>query len=350
MKFTIFALLFFLNITSGFAQALQRPDPSAVKIPDSINVFYKELFKTLKRGYLDRKHVDWQTLERDTYAKLISYQVFSASLQEITGVLDYIKADHAQVYHAGVKYTATRKVVSKQLYSDEWKAEFERKPVFEVKMLDGKYAYVLLPRIIAFDGSAESLRKIAQPLYDEVAKFKNNDQVKGWIIDLRFNTGGNVAPMLLALYDLLGDNVVWTELNENKKIVGKYKLNQGSYIYHSKAIASIQPDGRLIDKDKVALITGPFTASSGEVTALAFKGRKNTIFIGDDTAGYTTANTNWPLPYNSFIALTIGYDGDRGGHYYSRITPDIVISRKDNFKDLLSDENVQEAIRFIDAK
>ena len=103
--------------------------------------------------------------------------------------------------------------------------------------------------------------------------------MEGWILDLRFNTGGNSAPMLLALYDFLGDTVIWGELNEHKKLVGKYKLVKGNYIHKSQTIASIIPNGELLDKVKVALITGMFTGSSGEVTALAFKGRQKTILL-----------------------------------------------------------------------
>ncbi|MCX2429629.1 hypothetical protein [Pedobacter sp. GR22-10] len=37
------------------------------------------------------------------------------------------------------------------------------------------------------------------------------------------------------------------------------------------------PSGILLDQERVALITGIFTGSSGEVTALAFRGMPNTI-------------------------------------------------------------------------
>ena len=124
---------------------------------------------------------------------------------------------------------------------------------------------------------------------------------------------------------------------------------KGKYIHKSKTIASIIPNRELLDKVKVALITGMFTGSSGEVTALAFKGRQKTIFIGEKTAGYTTSNVTYPFTISSIIALTTGYDSDRNGNYHQYITPDIVASKKDNFEDLMSDANVREAIKFITA-
>ncbi|MDQ1142707.1 S41 family peptidase [Pedobacter agri] len=228
--------------------------------------------------------------------------------------------------------------------------KYDSKLSFEVKVIDDKFGYVMIPGMVFSDNSAENISKIAQPLYDRIPKIKSSHKLEGWIIDLRLNTGGNSAPMLLALYDLLGNNEIWGELDENKKSVRKFKLVDGSYIQKSQTIAAITPSGRLLDQERVAVITGMFTGSSDEVTALAFKGRENTIFIGGNTAGYTTGNVTWPLPFRSLIALTTGYDSDRDGNYYPYIVPDIVIAKQDNFENLLSDANIQEAVKFIESE
>lgn len=121
-------------------------------------------------------------------------------------------------------------------------------------------------------------------------------------------------------------------------------------IQQSKTISYINSTGKLLDQTKVAVVTGIFTASSGEVTALAFKGRPNTIFIGETTYGATTSNISWPLPFGITCALTSSYDSDRNGNYYHQIIPDIKISKQDNFDDLLLDKNILEAIKFINNK
>lgn len=71
MKVRIFALILSLGVISGFSRAAPLTTGQSVsKIPDSVNVFYGELFKALKRGYLHRKSLDWKTIERETYIKL----------------------------------------------------------------------------------------------------------------------------------------------------------------------------------------------------------------------------------------------------------------------------------------
>jgi C-terminal processing protease CtpA/Prc len=42
--------------------------------------------------------------------------------------------------------------------------------------------------------------------------------------------------------------------------------------------------------EKVVVLVSRYTASSGEMTAITFKGRDNTLFIGEPSAGYTTGN------------------------------------------------------------
>lgn len=49
------------------------------------------------------------------------------------------------------------------------------------------------------------------------------------------------------------------------------------------------------------------------------------------------------------MSLTVGYNCDRNGVLYEHLIPDVLISKQNNFEDLLPDENVKEAIRFIRA-
>ncbi|MGM9478533.1 S41 family peptidase [Pedobacter sp. GSP4] len=338
MKYPLLLLFVLLTFTTNAQK---------ITTQDSIKVFYDKLFSALKIGYLHKKAVNWRVVESETKQNLTQYSSFKNSLNEIKPLFDKIKANHCLVYHKQDKYSATRKTISKDDYSEQWKEKYDTKPGFEAKVIDGKYGYILMPGMVFFDTSSDNIHKIAQPLYDQIAQIKAKNKIEGWIIDLRFNTGGNSWPMLLALYDFLGDHDIGGSLNVNKRQVNKIKLSKGQYIDNAKSISYITPNGALLDTSKVALITGVLTGSSGEVTAMAFKGRPNTTFIGENTAGFTTGNISWPLPFDSTMALTSSYDCDRNGDYYEQLIPDIAVSKQDNFDDLLLDKNIQEAIKFI---
>lgn len=340
MKKTL-VIFFILGLSlKGFAQ-------KETTAQDSIKIFYDGLFSALKNGYLHRKAVDWKVVEYETKQNLTQYNSFKTSLNEIKILFDKIGATHCIVYDQGKKYSATGKAISKAEYTEQWRKKYAAKPAFEAKVLDGKYGYILMPGMVFFDTSSENVHKIAQAMYDQIADIKTKNKIEGWILDLRLNTGGNSWPMLLALYDLLGDHDIGGSLNLNKKLLGTIKLANGNYLDNGKKVSYINPVGELLDKTKLAVITGIFTGSSGEVTAMAFKGRPNTTFIGESTLGFTTGNIFWPLAFGTTMALTNSYDSDRNGNYYERIIPDIAVSKQDNFDDLLLDQNIQESIKFL---
>lgn len=316
---------------------------------DSTKVFYDKIFKALEVAYIYKEDYDWKKLKTETFKNLETAKDFKSSLKEVKVLFEKIGADHSKVTYQGKSYGPSVEI-SWENFSKQWMTKFATKPQFEAKVLDEKYGYILMPSISFNDFSSENVHKIAQPLYDKIAELKTNNKLEGWIVDLRFNTGGNSTPMLLALYDLLGDNIVWGTLGIDKKLINSTKLNKGVYDQGEKKSAYIKPKGELIDKSKVAVLIGGLTASSGEVTALAFKGRSNTIFIGEKTLGKTTSNMVVTLPFDAIMPMSTGYDCDRNGNYYKQIPPDIIISKEDNFDDLLQDKNIQEAIQFFTKK
>ena len=317
---------------------------------DSIKVFYDELFSVLQKGYLHKNSVDWKSVEAETKKNLTQYGNFKQSLSEIKPLFDKIGANHCGIYFQNSKYAGTGKVIPKDAYSDQFRTKFASKPAFEARMLNEKYAYILMPAMTFMDTSAKNISKMAQPMYDQIAALKTNHHPQGWIIDLRFNTGGHSTPMLLALYDLLGNHEIWGTLDLNKKQGNLVKLKDGKYLDGSKGGPSIKINGELINQSKVAVVTGITTASAGEVTALAFKGRPNTTFIGEKTYGATTSNMQVDLPFGTLLALTIGYDSDRNGVFHEQIIPDIMVSKQDNFDDMIQDHNVLEAVKFFEGK
>ena len=317
---------------------------------DSIQVFYDELFSVLQKGFLHKNSVNWKSVETETKHNLTQYGNFKKSLNEIKPLFDKIGANHCGIYFQNNKYAGTGKVIPKDAYSDQFRTKYATKPAFEARMLNNQYAYILMPAMTFMDISAKNISQIAQPMYDQIAFLKTQHHPQGWILDLRFNTGGHSTPMLLALYDLLGNHEIWGTLDLNKKQRNLVKLKDGKYLDGSKSSPSIKSNGELIDQAKVAVITGIITASAGEVTALAFKGRPNTTFIGEKTYGATTSNTQVDLPFGITMALTIGYDSDRNGVFHEQIVPDITVSKQDNFDDTMQDQNILEAVKFFEDK
>lgn len=313
---------------------------------DSIKTFYNKLFSNLESSYLHRNVVNWKTVKSEIENNLKNYNSFESSLNEIKPLFNKIGANHCGIYYKNKHYSSSTKSLS-NLVSEEWKIKYATKPKFEVKIINDDIGYILIPRIIFFDINEKNIHDAAQLIYDEIAKLKAKKNLKGWIIDLRFNTGGNSTPMLLALYDFLGNNNIWGTVGLDQKRKSIASLNKGIYFDNSKRQGSINPVAPLLDQSKVALIIGPATGSAGEIVALSFKERPNTVFIGEESYGATTSNIEASLPFNITMALTTGLDSDRNGKTYATIVPDITIVKQDNFDNLLLDKKVEKAIHFI---
>lgn len=137
---------------------------------------------------------------------------------------------------------------------------------------------------------------------------------QGWIVDLRQDDGGNMRPMLAGLHPLLGS-----------RPVGAFRGSSGrlSPFGAASSMGGELPAGPDLQHVPVAVITGPHTASSGEVVAVAFRGRPATRSFGQPTTGLSTSNAPVGLPDGSTIFLTEAVDVDRNGQAYGgKLLPD----------------------------
>lgn len=165
------------------------------------------------------------------------------------------------------------------------------------------------------------------------ARIRQIDQpaVCGWIVDLRANLGGNMAPMLVGVGPLLGEGVFGNFVYPHgKRQVLSYRAGR----LLTDGVAGADGDG-LLDgpayqltpaAPPVAVLVGGATASAGEIVLIAFIGRPNTRSFGEPTVGFTTGNAGIELFDGALLRLTTAFDADRTGTVYAgSIAPDQVI-------------------------
>ncbi|WMJ70490.1 S41 family peptidase [Stenotrophomonas sp. 24(2023)] len=148
---------------------------------------------------------------------------------------------------------------------------------------------------------------------------QDNDTRCGWIVDLRGNTGGNMWPMLLGAAPLL------RTAEGDDQTVGGFVTTEGPSLWQltasgvrlgTRVIVDLGAPGFTLKRGgaPVAVLTGPRTASSGEATVLAFRGRPDTRSFGEPTRGVSTANVVRRLVDGSSLVLTTSVMQDRNGH------------------------------------
>ena len=129
--------------------------------------------------------------------------------------------------------------------------------------------------------------------------------VDKWIVDLRFNGGGNMEPMISGLAPLIGEGFIAGSINRQNQI-RDYTIENGQFSNYGRLVCEMDNLPKIESNEKVAVLLSRYTISSGELVAVAFKGRENTIFIGEETAGYTTGNGYDQI--NSELVMIISQD------------------------------------------
>jgi Peptidase family S41 len=185
-------------------------------------------------------------------------------------------------------------------------------PSAEVRALSERIGYVSVPGYSGAEPGA--MGAYATRMHEALAGTIGSVSC-GWVVDLRSNTGGNMWPMLAGLKPFLGGGGL-----------GTFERPTGSSPpWIAGQHVGVEPPSTLaaLESAWVAVLTGPRTASSGEAVAIAFRGRPRTRSFGQPTAGFSTANTNFPLPDGAMILLTTAVEADRTGRRYGeKVDPD----------------------------
>ena len=218
------------------------------------------------------------------------------SIKEVTSIL-YNIFDKAKDNHSFIM----NEKVAKDIYSNRQKYES-----IKFRLIKNKIGYISIPNFVGND----SLQlKFAQEIQNRIKELDKNN-LEYWIIDLTNNGGGNMFPMCLGLSPILHNDIFGYFLKN-----GKYKKwffeNNAIYENDKKLLELKQSYSLKNKKIKISILIGNKTASSGEMTAIMFKGFKNVKFYGKDTAGFLTANSIFEMCDGSKLVLSTSVSTDR---------------------------------------
>ncbi|HMQ63760.1 MAG TPA: S41 family peptidase [Flavilitoribacter sp.] len=194
------------------------------------------------------------------------------------------------------------------------------------RVIDGTVGYLSMPFFALGDSLAgltfaDSLQHLIRSL--------DSKAIEGWVLDLRTNTGGNCWPMLAGIGPVLGEGVCGYFAATRGSIEWSYRSG-GSYSGNQLIQQAGSSYQLFTPNPRVAVLTGPRTSSSGEVVAVAFRGRPDTRSFGEATGGYSTGNQNFKLSDGAMVFIASSVYADRNMNLYGkRIAPDEVIPAGD---------------------
>ncbi|WP_030669166.1 S41 family peptidase [Streptomyces cellulosae] len=184
------------------------------------------------------------------------------------------------------------------------------------RTLKGGPGYLSLPGV---QGSQKVYDRYVQQGRNAVAR-ADRSEACGWVVDLRSNTGGNMWPMLAVVGPILGEGNVgmFVDADGNKSA---WSIQHGSPHQDGKSAGWGAGPSVAKSAAPVAVLTGKRTGSAGEAVVVAFRGRPDTRFFGEETFGVPTGNEPYRLSDGAVLLLTEVKDADRTGRTYDAPIP-----------------------------
>lgn len=339
MKYTLLPLLFLLLHTTAAAQ------PATTCAPE-----WDSIFNYARSHSVLRDSVNWAALRPALDSLCATGGLIPATQRLLHELRDFhgkIWVDNVPHYGPLKPWTPTFMQLDTGLLQKLFRNELS----VYAQRLPGRIGYIRVPGITFGDRDSVNARIIREAM----EKVQKGGPLRGWIVDLRLNGGGTMFPMLAGLGALLGDSTeigsfihpdagykeAWT-LRQGEVFVGEYQVTD--YGLWQKMGAP-----RPLSDVPVAVMISAATASSGEVTALAFRNRPRSRFFGEDTAGYTTTVSWQPISERVVLQLTESYYADRLENVFpgTPIPPDECFEGGENFKQLVKDQMIRRAMEWL---
>jgi carboxyl-terminal processing protease len=315
------------------------PQVSPTKITPDAAAFLDNAIDIMRQHALHGQDVDWATLREEAFKRaggafnpIDTYPSIYWALVQLGDPGSHLRLPpglypdqiallqeaEKEAVHTAPAGTRTETTVPTAFTS-------RRLPEGHIVAAQGRnFGYVVLPRCSAKDNDgfilyAADVRRILTDL--------SAQNPKGWIVDLRGNTGGNMWPMLTGIGPILGDGVVGSFVAADGNIPWFYQdgktgtRNQAGL----ETVSLTLEDAPVLMSPSapVAVLIDSSTASSAEAITIAFHGRSDTRFFGSRTAGKSTAVQPFKLDDGAELYLTTAIDADRTGKQFpDGFTPD----------------------------
>lgn len=296
-------------------------------------------FTVMQRHFLHKDSIDWPRLRQETLAQAAGAQTPVDTYPSLRFALARLGDHHSYLQLPPALAAEERSRGPKLANPAAMPASRQRKPSFPFpspfrtrRVPEGAMianpacpaAQVVVPQFAAQDRQEiDSYATRVQGIIGELASRKP----RGWVLDLRGNGGGNLWAMMAGVGPLLGDGQPGASLQEDGA-KGQWYYEAGRAGWRNDAkdpyyARTTAPPVHVSGTPPVAVLIDRDTGSSGEGIAIAFRGRPETRFFGEQTYGAATSTFPYPLSDGAQLYLVTGVMVDRNGNEYpDGIVPD----------------------------
>mgnify|MGYP006282857469 FL=1 len=285
--------------------------------PENISVenFLNEVVDIMENNSINRNNIDWADFRSQVLNSGMTAQSINQTDDALELALQLLGDNHSFIRRQNGRVVSGAAINCQQSN-------------VPAPNLPDNVGYI---RVSSFSGSDNTVNvAFAEDIQAQIRNLDDQD-IAGWIVDLRGNTGGNMWPMLAGIGPVLGEGLAGHFIDPNgteqpwSYANGSSRLNQIPVVKVSDPYELLNPDPR------VAVLLDQAVISSGEAIAIAFIGRANTRHFGTASCGLSTANTTFSLPDGSSLFLTTAYMADREKNLFGGpVAPDVTLSGSNN--------------------
>ncbi len=291
------------------------PPPPAQKISDVAATYLNAALDVMQQHSINKYKVNWTVIRSAALQYAGTAQNAAETYPAIRSALQQLGDNHSGFYPPGtwtsvvpVSPAGTTGIVGD----------------LSARRIDGVVGYLAIP---GYSGTTNPA-----PFADSIQHLialTDDSALCGWVVDLRGNPGGNMWPMLAGVGPILGEGDAGSVVDADGNRGTWYYQGGASGIrptYVSVRVSPPWPYTLRRTSPRVAVLTGPKTASSGEAITVSFRGRPDTRSFGEPTYGLSSANSPYQLSDGAVLNLTVALDADRTGKLYgAEITPDSLV-------------------------
>lgn len=269
----------------------------------AVQAYLDHALELVRTRSLVRDSIDWPTAQRDMLAMAHGMQTPAETYPLFTYLLGLLRQH-------GDKHSTFRTPVSVQAGRAPATAP-NAAAVAEpsARYLGEGLAYVSVPGFGSVN--AERQQAFANQLQALIGKLDTEQSITGWVVDLRENGGGNMHPMLTGVGPLAGTGPLIYFVAGRNKVPVTYRKGEAYTNKPGNGVRVLKPYQLRRPASPVAVLIGPRTASSGEITAMAFIGRPASRLFGQPSGGFTTGNELIPLADGAELNLAVYAEADR---------------------------------------
>lgn len=343
----------FLCTVHSFGQTSDNEkEARALTTQDSILCFLDSAFSLIRSKALYAGKIDWATDSPSFYKEALSKKTFKESLTVFKRVFEKMEDAHSTVWMDSTAFKGGDHLREERSVNQELQHAYQNGEAKLMAKRIGDFGYIRIPYINT-NSDVELENSYSQKIQNMVCEIYS-PEIKGWILDLRLNGGGDMYPMITGIQQFLGEGTFGNVVRPDAVAVPWQIKDSSTWEGELRIATLLHPCLPDLTGEKVVVLVSQNTASSGEITALAFKGRPNTLFIGEKSGGLMTANYLYEMPFGEgilpmgiLLVLAEANESDRNGQIHTFIYPDVEMETGDNFSDPEKDLKVIKAMRWL---